>query len=53
MNPTSLDEAVAYLREHLPGWWWRGGVCHVSAEVLDALDRAQAEDLPPNDPWNR
>ena len=26
---------------------------HVPAEVLDALDRAQAEDLPPNDPWNR
>jgi predicted CopG family antitoxin len=26
---------------------------HVPAEVLDALDRAQAEDLPPDDPWNR
>ena len=26
---------------------------HVSAEVLDALDRAQAEDRPPNDPCKR
>ena len=25
----------------------------VSAEVLDALDRAQAEDMPPADPWKR
>jgi predicted CopG family antitoxin len=25
----------------------------VSADVLDALDRAQAADLPPSDPWNR
>jgi len=25
----------------------------VPAEVLDALDRAQAEDLPPADPWKR
>jgi predicted CopG family antitoxin len=25
----------------------------VSADVLDALDRAQATDLPPSDPWNR
>jgi len=26
---------------------------HVPGEVLDALDRAQAEDLPPADPWSR
>ena len=26
---------------------------HVPTEVLDALDRAQAEDLPPADPWKR
>ena len=26
---------------------------HVPGEVLAALDRAQAEDLPPADPWNR
>jgi predicted CopG family antitoxin len=26
---------------------------HVPTNVLDALDRAQAEDLPPDDPWNR
>ncbi len=25
----------------------------VSADLLDALDRAQASDLPPSDPWNR
>lgn len=26
---------------------------HVPEEVLDALDRAQAEDLPPADLWSR
>ena len=26
---------------------------HVPEEVLDALDRAQAEDLPPANPWSR
>lgn len=26
---------------------------HVAKEVLDALDRAQADDLPPVDPWSR
>ena len=25
----------------------------VPGEVLDVLDQAQAEDLPPADPWNR
>ena len=26
---------------------------HVPPEVLDVLDHAQAEDLPPADPWSR
>lgn len=29
----TFDEAIARFRAELPGWWWRIGDCHVSADA--------------------
>lgn len=31
-------ECVAVLEEELPGFWWRGGTCALSSEVIIAPD---------------
>lgn len=34
----SLDECVGILGRVLPGFWWRGGTCGLSSEVVVAPD---------------
>lgn len=37
-GPT-LQDALIWLNQVLPGWWWRVGVCHVSADATIGPDR--------------
>jgi len=36
--PFWLDDCIEALREELPGFWWRGGTCALSSEVIIAAD---------------
>ncbi|UQS95277.1 hypothetical protein Pam5_61 [Pseudanabaena phage Pam5] len=36
-TPT-LEDCVKALHRHLPGFWWRGGTCGLSSEVVVAPD---------------
>lgn len=31
-RPETLDDLAHMLATHLPGWWWRIGLCHVSGD---------------------
>lgn len=36
---SDLISAIARLERDLPGWWWRVGACHVSADATIGPDR--------------
>lgn len=37
-NGAELAFAIKRLEKELPGWWWRVGACHVSADATIAPD---------------
>ncbi len=58
--PMGLEDALEVLREELPGFWWRGGTCHLSSEAIIAPDhncpvhgeRLRREFPPTVEHWN-
>ncbi len=38
-NSLELGDAIAELEARLPGWWWRVGACHVSADASIGPDQ--------------
>lgn len=58
--PLTAAECVQALSEELPGFWWRGGTCALSSEVIMAPDyndpehgqRLKAEYPPEHEHWN-
>lgn len=40
VNTDSLTQVLAQMRDELPGWWWSGGVCSVSAHASCGPDAA-------------
>ena len=41
--PMTLDDCISTLNEEFPGFWWRGGTCGLSSEVIIAPDHNHAE----------
>lgn len=55
-----FDECIEAMKEQFPGFWWRGGTCSLSSEVIMAPDyndpehgeRLMAEYPPKLEHWN-